>query len=87
MWNGGSGFEEEEAAARIGLVDAASLRLPGERDEIAFIIVAAERKAKAILTGSGSVACAGVATGFGEDRLNVIAEGEFRGVFISGKKG
>ena len=39
---GGGGFQQQQTAARIGRDNPASERVAGEREEIAFIIVAAE---------------------------------------------
>lgn len=72
--DGRGGFQQEETAPWISGINATALRLPGERDVVAFIIITAERKAEPILSGRGPMAGAGVATGFGEDRLDVVAE-------------
>ena len=49
-----------------------------EREKIAFIVVAAQRKFESILSGGRAVARARAATGFGQHRLNVIAEAPFK---------
>ena len=77
--DGGRGFKKEQAATGIGGINAAALRLAGEGNVIAFIIVTAERKAETILAGGSAVTGAGVAAGLCENRLDMVAESEFFG--------
>jgi hypothetical protein len=76
--DGGSGFEQEEAGAGIGKLDAAAAGFAGDGEMIGFGVVAEEGKFEAAFAGESAVAAAGVAAGFGEDGQDVVAEGNLR---------
>jgi hypothetical protein len=79
MWNRAGWFEKHETASRIAWNDTTTKGATGKSQKIAFIIVAAQREFETILSGSRPMTCAGTATVFGKDRLDVIAKAPIEG--------
>src|SRR5207253_1242457 len=71
------GLEQHQAARGIFEANAPAPRGFGDRDEIAVVIVAAQRKLEAALSRRRAVARAGRAAVADEDRLDLVAKGNF----------
>src|SRR6266496_3824417 len=56
--DGGSGLEQEQAAAGIGRHDTAPQRSVREREKITLVVIAAQRELEAVLTGGGPMTSA-----------------------------
>ena len=72
--NGPRGLEHEQAAARITGHDTAAHGVASQREVVAFVVVAAQGKAKAVLARRRAVARAGTAPELRQHRLHMVAE-------------
>ena len=70
------GFKQKQRARGIGRRDPAAQGAARQREEVAFVVVTAERKLEAALARRRAVASAERAAGLREDRLHVIAKAD-----------
>ena len=81
-----AGLGKDQTAARIARNNASALRLSSERVKVAVRVVASQRKLEALLARGGAVARAGVATGLGQHRLDVVTEAPFKRLLEVGNR-